>query len=121
MAPRLFIRFADDAHNRELTALLKTHGIEHSVDRQGSIRYSSDDEEVVENELVRSIRDRIFSPWQVLSCPDDWGERYKHYMSLHGIPFREEWIDGQACFLLPRKYRPQRWKLEAEPALAAGR
>jgi len=34
-------------------------------------------------------------------------------MSRHGIPFQEELSNGELWFLLPRKYRPHKWKLDA--------
>jgi hypothetical protein len=105
-------RFAEDNLNRLLIALLKQHAIKHSVDEEGVIHYAPEDEEAVENDLIPSIRDRLFDDWQVLSCPKEDAERYQHYMARHDIPFKEERIDGQLCFLLPRKYRPHRWKLE---------
>jgi hypothetical protein len=118
MDPTLSFRFAEDDLNRRLIALLKKNGIRHSVDENGVIHYSPEDEKSVENDLVSSIRKRVFSSWQVLSCPKEWTERYKQYMTQRDIPFKEELIGGQLCFLLPRKYRPQRWKLEGEAALA---
>lgn len=108
-------RFSDDVYNRRLIDLLKKRQIRHSVDKQGIIHYAPEDEECVENDLIASIRTRIFSSWQVLSCPQEWLERYRFYMTQHGISFEEEWDDGQVCFLLPQKYRPHRWKLESQP------
>jgi hypothetical protein len=103
----------DDNLNRQLIDLLKRKRIQHSVGKDGVIRYSPDDEELVENELIRSIRDSVFKPWQIISCPKDWAERYKSYMSRHEIPFVEELIDRQLCFLIPRKYRPHSWRLRS--------
>src|SRR5882672_4958321 len=111
MTFNLSFRFADDDLNRRLLALLKQKAIRHSVDANGVIHYSPDDEESVENDLIGSIRNRVFSSWQVLSCPTDWSNRYKQYMAQNAIPFKEELIDGQLRFLLPQKYRPHRWKL----------
>jgi hypothetical protein len=115
----LSFRFADEDLNRRLIALLKKKEIRHFVDEHEVIHYSREDEDSVENNLIRSIRNRVFSSWRVLTCPTDWTDRYRQYMSRHDIPFKEELIDGQSWFLLPRKYRPQRWKLEVEvPARA---
>jgi len=119
MGSKLSFKFAEDDLNRRLMALLKKQGIRYSVDQHGLIHYSPDDEASVENDVIGSIRDRVFSPWQVLHCPKDWVEPYKQYMMQHGIPFKEELNDGQLSFLLPRKYRPHQWKLEAESATAA--
>jgi hypothetical protein len=108
-------RFAADGYNRRLIGLLKQKKIRHSVDETGVIYYASEDEDYVENDLIAAIRNSIFSSWQVLSCPKEWVKRYRFYMSQHGISFEEEWDNGQVCFLLPRKYRPHRWKLDHEP------
>lgn len=110
----LSFKFLEDDLNRRLIALLKNE-IGHAVDENGVIHYSPRDEWSVENDLIGSIRDRVFSPWQVLSCPKEWAERYRRYMVKHDISFKEELSDGQLWFLLPRKYRPHRWKLDDEP------
>ena len=109
-------KFARDDLNRRLIALLNKNKIRHFVDKSGVIHYAPEDEESVENDLIGSIRDRVFSSWQVLSCPKEWIERYRQYMTRHDIPFQEEWIDGQWCFLLPRKHRPHLWKLDDKVA-----
>lgn len=105
-------KFMNDKLNLRLIGLLKRANIDYVVDRDGAIRYSSKDEEVVGNELIRTIRNEVFSPWQLLSCPKEWIERYKQYMRQKHVDFSEELINDQLCFLLPRKYRPHSWKLE---------
>jgi hypothetical protein len=114
------VKYLDNDLNLRLVALLKKTGVRHSVDEKGVVRYSSKDEEAVENELISSIRTDLFPSWQVLTCPKGWVGRYKSYMTRHGIPFREEMHDGTLWFLLPGKYRPHRWKLDADPAAVAG-
>jgi hypothetical protein len=109
-------RFAEDGLNRRLITLLKRNRIRHSVEENGVIHYSRADEESVENDLINSIRSRVFSSWQVVSCPKEFAERYTRYMRQHDIPFKEELADGQSCFLLPRRYRPHQWKLDEEAA-----
>jgi hypothetical protein len=105
-------KFLDDHLNHLLLALLRKCKIKHRVDRNGVIHFSSEDEEVVENELICSVRDKAFPTWQLLTRPPEWTERYKKYMSNHGIPFCEEQSNGESWFLIPRKYRPHRWKLD---------
>jgi hypothetical protein len=119
MRSTLSFRFVEDDLNRRLITLLKENAIRHSVDKNGVIHYSPDDEESVENDLISSIRNCVFPSWQVLSCPKNWTKRYKEYMTEHDIPFKEELIDGQLWFLLPQKHRPQRWKLNDEAVAAA--
>src|SRR5256885_12640758 len=102
-------KFLDDDLNQQLIALLRKARIKHDVGKDGTVRYAPDDEEVLENDIVCSIRDKIFPSWQVLTCPRDWTVRYKKYMSHHRIPFHEELSNGKLWFLLPRKYRPDRW------------
>jgi hypothetical protein len=101
----------NDKLNLRLIGLLKKANIDYVVDRDGAIRYSCQDEAVVGNELIRRIRNEVFSPWQLLSCPKEWIERYKQYMRQKHVEFSEELINSQLCFLLPRKYRPHSWKL----------
>jgi len=105
-------KFLDPSLNRELADTLKKHHIDHSIDENGVVHYSTDDDEVVENDVICSIRDKTFRSWQVLTCPSDWVARYRDYMNCHGIPFREELSNGEAWFLIPRKYRPHTWRLE---------
>ena len=111
----LSFRFLDAGLNRQLTGLLKRARIAFSQSPDGTIQYSPLDEVVVENELIKSIRDRQFSnSWQVISCPEDWAARYREYMQAHAVPFLEERIDGRPCFVLSRRYRPHSWKLETD-------
>ena len=105
-------RFLDSRLTQELIGLLRKAKINHSIDKEGVVHYSPDDEEVVENDLICSLRDKVFPSWQLLTCPSDWTVRYKDYMGRHGIPFREELSNGELWFLLPRKYRPHAWKLD---------
>jgi hypothetical protein len=104
-------KFLNDRLNLRLIGLMKKANIDYVIDRNGAIRYSRHDEEIVGNELIRTIRNEVFSAWQVLSCPKDWTERYKEYMTKKRVEFAEELINDQLCFLLPRKYRPHSWKL----------
>jgi hypothetical protein len=105
-------KFLNDKLNLRLIGLLKKANIDYTVDRDGVILYSSSDENLVGNELIRTIRNEVFPDWQLLSCPKDWIERYKRYMTYKHVEFREELINNQLCFLLPRKYRPHSWKLD---------
>ncbi len=109
-------RLVDDSLNRQLIGLLKRNGVQHAVGKNGVIRYSPANVELVENDLIASIRDSVFPSWQIISCPKDWAERYKTYMIHHEIPFVEELIDRQLCFLIPRAYRPHSWRLANEKA-----
>jgi hypothetical protein len=105
-------KFIDDDLNRRFLALLKEAKVKHVVDRDGTVHYSSADEETVGNELLYSIRSKVFPDWQLLSCPRDWSDRYKRYMIHQGVPFREEVFNDQLGFLLPRKHRPHAWDLD---------
>jgi hypothetical protein len=106
-----FFRFEDDALNRRLTDLLKKSSIEYCIDN-GRICYSAQDADVIENELVCSIRTEVFPSWKVLTCPAGWVLRYKRYMVQHNIPFKEELSSDGLWFLIPGKYRPHTWKLD---------
>lgn len=111
-------KFLDRDLNQRLLSLLKKAKIKHDVGTDGIVHYCPDDEEVVENDLICSIRNKVFSSWQVLTCPRAWTVRYKKYMFDHGIPFHEELSNGELWFLIPRNYRPHRWKLDG-PAKAS--
>jgi hypothetical protein len=117
MKKRHTFKFLDDDLNRQFIALMKKTDVPHHVGRDGTVHYSSDDE-VVENEAICSIRDRVFPSWQVLTCPRSWIGSYRTYMSQRRIPFHEELSNGDLWFLLPRKYRPHMWKLDAPPKKA---
>jgi hypothetical protein len=112
MSNRHSFRFLNNELNDRLIQLFKRAEIQHRVDRAGLIRYSTADEEVVENDLIRSVRDSVFPSWQVLTCPSEWTTRYRDYLRRNDIPFQEELVDGELWFLIPRKYRPGAWKLE---------
>lgn len=120
MAQTNSFRFVDPELNRDLIALLKKSGIRHLVDQRGVIRYSPQDEERVENDLISTIRGRKFPAWQIATCPSNWTEVYRSYMQERSIPFVEEIMDGDVWFLIPRRYRPHAWKLK-EPSAAETR
>jgi hypothetical protein len=126
MGRRLSFRFLDKDLNRDLVGLLKKAKIDHTIDKDGVVHYSADDDEVVENDLICSIRDKSLPSWQVLTCPSDWTARYRDYMNRHGIPFREELSNGELWFLIPRRCRPHAWRLDrlttkGRPALQRSR
>ena len=54
-------KFLDDDLNQQLRALLKKGQIKHDVGKDGMIYYSPADEEVVGNDFICSIRDKVFS------------------------------------------------------------
>ncbi len=120
MGKHYSFKFLDDGLHRELIALLQKAEIDHSLDKDGVVHCSSDDEEVVENDLICSIRSRVFASWQVVTCPPDWIARYKEYMRRHAIPFQEELSNGELWFLIPRKYRPLTWKLDDSKQATSG-
>ena len=106
MISQVSFRFADEALNQQLIALLKKERIRHTINAKGQILFSLNDEESVENDLINSIRDKVFPEWQVLSCPKDWPEMYERYMAQHAIPFQER-IDRWAhIFPPPSKIPP---------------
>ncbi len=105
-------KFLDSNLNRQFHRLLHKSKIDHCIDKDGIVHYSSNDVEVVDNDLVCPIREKVFPAWQILTCPSDWIARYKEYMSRHGVPFQEELSNGVLWFLIPRKHRPHSWKLD---------
>lgn len=103
-------RFVDSALNRLFIARVKKSLIAHFIDENCVVHYPQESEAVMENDIITSVRNRVFPRWQVLTCPPDWVERYRHYMTTHGIPFREELSNNELWFLIPRECRPHQWK-----------
>ncbi|MCI0738459.1 MAG: hypothetical protein L0Y72_05400 [Gemmataceae bacterium] len=108
-------RFLNNDLNKELIGLLKKSKVKHSVDAHDIIHYSANEDDVVENDFICAVRDRVFSSWQVLTCPRDWIAVYKDYMSRHSIPFSEEISNGELWFLIPGDCQPHLWDL-VDPA-----
>ena len=105
-------KFLDDDLNRDLLTLLKKAKIAHSVDEDGLVHYFEGDTQDVENDLICSLRDKVFPSWALQTCPSEWIESYKDYMRRHDVPFKEELSDGELWFLIPRRFRPHTWKLD---------
>ncbi len=112
MQQRRSFRFLDKRLNRKLIGLLRRAQIKHSVDEDGLIHYFERDIETVENDLICSLRTKVFPTWSLQTCPADWVESYRRYMGKRGIPFKEELSDGELWFLIPGRFRPLRWKLD---------
>lgn len=104
-------KFLDEDLNRLLISALKRAKLKHRVAADGLIHYAPGDEEVVENDLIASIRDKVFPSWQILSCPKSSARRYQQYMTSHDIAYREELADNQLCFLISGEQDPHAWKL----------
>jgi hypothetical protein len=106
----LAFRFQDEHLNDQLAELLEQRRIQFTRDKKGNIIYDSDFEEIVENEVINSIRDQIFPFWKLLSAPDDWLERYQTYMQINKIPYLVEYADDEMNFLIPGNFNPHRWR-----------
>jgi hypothetical protein len=105
------IKFRNESLNRKLVELLTEKKASFRIDESGSIVYPENDEAFVENELVSSVRRGVFPSWQVLSCPDEWVDRYRNYMIDHRVPFEEELADEENLFLIPSSHQPHSWKI----------
>src|SRR5487761_1666332 len=112
MARNYSFKFLKRDLNRAFIRLVKKARIDHIVAKDGLVRYSSDDEERMDNEIVSAVRKMAFPSWQVVSCPREWTGCYRAYMTRHRIPFVQEKSNDEICFLIPRKYRPHSWKIE---------
>jgi hypothetical protein len=109
-------RFVDNRLNKELIALLMREAKgKFRMDSDGFVRYSHSHEDVIGNELICTIRSKVFPEWQVISFPAEWKDSYERYMTRHGIPFQGEIRDGSLRFFIPLVYRPHLWKLD-EPS-----
>ncbi len=103
------IKFLDISLQRRLISALRRHGIAHRLGKGGVVYYPRTAEREVSDRVLSAIRTSVFPQWQLLTCPNDWIERYRAYMEAHNIPYREEIEGRRFWFLLPRKYRPHRW------------
>ena len=52
-------KFSDSDLNRKLIALVKKSRIQHFIDKEGVVHYSSAEEETVENDLIRDPRSSV--------------------------------------------------------------
>lgn len=107
-------RFVDERLNRQFVARMKQSRLQFVVDDDGTVYYSSEDEARVEKDVLSPIRTEVFSSWQILSCPENWAESYVSYMRKHRVPFRQELINHELCFLIPGELRPHSWRLPGE-------
>jgi hypothetical protein len=111
-------RFVNGDLQADLLALVQRNGVRYSVDGDGTLRYASTDAEVVENELICSIRDCLFPMWSIFTLEGDETPRpnvtaaYRAYMSQHSIPFAEEVADGFTWFLVPDGVDSFEWGIQ---------
>jgi hypothetical protein len=111
--------------------LVRASGVPYAIEAGGTLLYASADENVIENELICSIRDRVFPEWKVFTLEGDemsrpqTTARYRAYMKQHGIPFVEEVVDGFIWFLIPQDQDSFEWGVpdsdEPDPGAAADR
>ncbi len=111
MAEKRSIKLHTATQNHRLVTLLLRRGIPFAVSEDGTVRYSSRLDEVVDSEILPALRRRVFPKWQVLSFPADWAAVYRDYMHQRRLRFVPEWVNGQLVFLLPASYRPHQWSL----------
>ena len=116
MAGKYSFRFVDDELNQKLIARATTSGIPHQVGPDGTLRYAAENDDAIEERVIRPVREEVFPRWQMLSCPPAWAGRYRQYMKHNRLPFQEERIDDQTSFLIPRDLDPHRWNLEPTTA-----
>src|SRR5947209_5453848 len=105
-------RFLDSHRNYDLQRRLQQANIPFKRDDKDNVCFSAGDEERIENEIIRPMRDQRFPSWQLLFCPRNWAARYREYMTQHNVPFEEQWVDNDPCFLIPRKCQPHRWNIQ---------
>jgi hypothetical protein len=112
MADTYSFRFVDDELNQKLIDRATSSGIPHEIGPDGTLRFSAENDEVIEERVIRPVREEVFPRWQMLSCPPEWAGRYRQYMRHNRLPFQEERIDNEISFLIPRDLDPHRWNLE---------
>ena len=124
-------RFVDECLQDDLLALVRASGVPHAIEPDGTLLYASADEEVIENDLICSIRDRVFSEWGVFTLEGDETRRprttarYRAHMLEQEIPFVEEIADRFVWFLVRHDQDSFEWTIpwgdEAEPDTPADR
>ncbi len=110
-------RFVDESLQRELLGLAEVSGAPHTVDADGTLRYSSADEQDVWDDLICSVRDRLFPEWRIFTLEGDdvlrpeETEPYRRYMLDHNIPHYEERHNGFTWFLIPDDQDSHEWEV----------
>lgn len=113
-------RFVDARLQGDLLALVRASAAPHAVEADGTLRYAAADEELVENELICSVRNQVFPDWKVFTLEGDetprprTTARYRAHMAEHGIPFVEELADEFAWFLIPDEHDSFAWDVQDE-------
>ena len=105
------IRLAKPSLNLPLVTQLTKQMVPFSVDKEGTVWYSKQFDELVDVKILPPLRSHLFPRWQVLSFPPEWAGVYRNYMQRRRVRFESEWINGQLVFLLPASYRPHTWNL----------
>ena len=106
MPGRRDFKFRDRVLNQKLIQLLESSRVPYQIDATETIVYDEKNEELIENALISSVRRSVFPSWQVLTCPEDDSDRYETYMSRNGVPFQEEFSNGERWFLIPSSFEP---------------
>ena len=119
MTDRYSFRFVDDELNQKLIARAAASNLRHEIGSNGTLCYSADDEEAIDEHVINPIREEVFPRWQLLNCPPEWAGRYRQYMEHNRLPFQEERIDEEISFLIPRDVDPHRWDLKPAAAVQA--
>jgi hypothetical protein len=110
-------RFLESRLQGELIGLVSGSGVAHAIDCDETLRYAAADAELVENELICSIRNQVFPKWHIFTLEGDEMRRpdvtarYRTYMAKHNIPFFEELHNGFHWFLAPEEYDSFDWKI----------
>ena len=110
-------KFADERLQQELLDLVRASAVPHTVDPDGTLGYAFAGDVFVGNELICSIRDKVFPEWHVFTLEGDelhrprTTARYRAYMRERGVPFVEEVDDGFTWFLIPEGYDSFEWDI----------
>jgi hypothetical protein len=111
-------RFIDQRLQQEVLTRIARTGVAHEIGEDGMLHYASVDAEVVENDLICSIRDTVFPAWSIFTvegcglAPDPLETgKYRDYMRTHHIPFVEEVHDTERWFLIPDPYDSFAWNV----------
>lgn len=110
-------RFLNEEANSRLTEEFRKNDIPFLTDGE-TIFYLKKDVRFAEAAACR-VRNWLcresFYPWQIVCFPQGWETSYREYMSSNQVPYFEEYIDGELCFLVALSEDVHEWAINPPP------
>lgn len=103
-------KFHDAGMQQQLRNLMRRADVKHSVDADGTVCFSSSDEQGFDDAAVE-VRDAAFGPhqWHVCMCELNEVPKYLEHINGNGIQYVQESNDDEPWFLLGRQHDPEQW------------